>query len=92
MSYGALSRATGIHDSTISQWFTGGRHPSPLYKRLVEEALGMNPVESGDADEELRRAVFNHPDLAPEDAAHFWRYIRLVIRDNRQKRFTPPVC
>lgn len=87
ISYGQLGRMTGLSTSAVSRWFLEQRSPVKNSRRLVEQALGWGkPLKESGWNEQLYRALFNHPDLAEADAESFWRLVNLTIKDNLRSK------
>jgi len=85
ISYGLLSKMTGLSVSTISRWFNESRYPEQRSRESVEVALGWKQPRRGDPSGELQRALYAHPYLSDEETAFFWDSIRLKIEDNRRQ-------
>lgn len=89
MTASELHQISDVSEATISRWFSTpmGRKPSPLYRKAVEEALGLSvaPVREG-PDVALQNALFNHPDITHEQAEHEWLCLRMLIDYNKRQR------
>lgn len=52
-SRATMSRVSGIHPETITVWERGKTKPSPVYKRVVEQILGVDLSEPTDPPESV---------------------------------------
>ncbi|MBU1672317.1 MAG: helix-turn-helix domain-containing protein [Actinobacteria bacterium] len=85
MSPEELADLCGLNPRTVMNWLSYQSRPYIDSQRKAEEALRMGRLADKEADAQLKKAIFSHPDLDKDGAEHVWKYAFHIILAKRNK-------